>query len=116
MALQVFYNILDFAAINAKIVYNETNGTKLSRRKFILKLIQELTNVNATMNDGNDEEAANEEDEYEEEEILTKRKACQVRKFKNNKSNLKCYKCKRIVCGKCTAKVESRSLCKICHS
>ena len=24
-----FYNILDFAAINAKIVYRETNGTKL---------------------------------------------------------------------------------------
>ena len=114
--LQVFYNILDFAAINAKIVYNETNGTKFSRRKFILKLIQELTNVNATMNDGNGEEAANEEDEYEEEEILTKRKACQVRQCKNNKSNSKCYKCKRIVCGKCTAKVESRSLCKICHS
>ena len=38
--LQVFYNILDFAAINAKIVYNEINGTKISRRKFILQLIQ----------------------------------------------------------------------------
>ena len=34
-SLQVFYNILDFAAINAKIVYNETNGTKISLRKFI---------------------------------------------------------------------------------
>ena len=103
--LQVSYNILDFAAINAKIVYNETNGTKLSRRKFILHLIQELTNVNATMNDRNGEEAANEKDEYEEEERLTKRKAYQVRQCKNNKSNLKYYKCKRIVRGKCTAKV-----------
>ena len=62
-SLQAFYYILDFAAINVKIVYNETNGTKLSRRKFILHLIQELNNVNATMNDGNGEEAANEEDE-----------------------------------------------------
>ena len=61
--LQVFYSILDFEAINAKIVYNETNGTKLSRRKFILQLIQELTHANATMNDRNGEEAANEEDE-----------------------------------------------------
>ena len=83
--LQVFYYVLDFAAINAKSVYNETNGTKLSRRKFILHLIQELTDFNATMNDGNGEEAANEEDEYEEEETLTRRKACQVRHFKNNK-------------------------------
>ena len=40
--LQVFYIILDFAAINAKIVYNEINGTKISGRKFILQLIQEL--------------------------------------------------------------------------
>ena len=114
--LQVFYNVLDFAATNAKMVYNETNGTKLTRRKFILQLIQELTNVIATMNDGNGEEAANEQDEYEEEERRTKRKACQVRQFKLNKSNFKCYKYRRIVCGKYTAKVESRSLCKRCHS
>ena len=82
--LQVFYNILDFKAINAKIVYNETNGTKPIRRKFILHLIQEMTNVKATMNDGNGEEATNEENEYGEEEILTKGKACQVRQYKNN--------------------------------
>ena len=39
-------------------------------------VIRELTNVNATMNDGNGEEVVNEDDEYEEEERLTKRKAC----------------------------------------
>ena len=52
------------------------------------------------MNDVNGEEAANEEDEYEEGERLTKRKACRVRQTKNNKSNLKCYKGKNIVCVK----------------
>ena len=67
------------------------------------------------MNDRDGEEAANEEEEYEEEKRPTKRKACQVRQWKNNKSNVKCYKCKRIVCGKCIGKVESRSICKICH-
>ena len=66
-----------------------------------------MTDVNATMKDGNGDEAAKEEDEYEEDERLTKRKACQVRQCKINKSNLKCYKCKIIVCGKFTAKVES---------
>ena len=73
--LQVFYNILDFAAINVEIVYNETNGTKFSRRKFILQLIQELTSVNGKMNDGNGEEAAIGEDEYEEGERLTKKES-----------------------------------------
>ena len=114
-ALQVFFIILDFAAINAKIVYNEIKGTKISRRKFILQLIQELSNVNATLNDGDGEEAANEKEKYEEGKRLTKRKACQVRQCKNNKSNVKSYKCKRLICGKCTGKVESRSVCKICH-
>ena len=85
--LKVFCKSLNFAAINSKIVYNDTNGTKLSRRKFILQLIQELTNVNATMNDRIGEEADNEEDEYKEEETPTNRKACQVRPYKNNKSN-----------------------------
>ena len=47
--LQVFYNILDIVAINAKIVYNEINDTKISSWKFILQLNQELSNVNATM-------------------------------------------------------------------
>ena len=114
--LQVFYIVLQFAAINVKSVYKLTNGKKFSRRIFILQIIRELTNVNATMNDGNGEEAANEEDECEEEEKLTKRIACQLRQCKNDKSNLKCYNYKRIVCGKSTAKLESRSLCKKCHS
>ena len=103
--MQVFYNILDFAAINTKIVYNEINGTKISHRKFIPQLNQELSNVNATMNDGDGEETANEEEEYEGERP-TKRKAFQVRQCKNNKSNVKSYKCKRIICGKGTEKVE----------
>ena len=75
--LQVFCKILDFAAINAEVVYNETNSTKFSRRKFILQLIPELVNVNATMNNGKGEEVADEEDEYEEEEKLTKKESLQ---------------------------------------
>ena len=62
------------------------------------------------MNDGDGEEAANEEEEYEEGERPTKRKACQVRQCKNNKSHVKCYKCKRIVCGKCTEKFVTRKI------
>ena len=103
--LQVFYNILlEFAAINAKVVYNEINGTKISCRKFVLQLIQKLSNVNATMNDGDGEEAANKEEEYEEGERPTKRKACQVRQCKSNKSNVKCYKYKKMKCYKCKRK------------
>ena len=40
--LQVFYNLLDLAAINAVIVYQEVTGNKKNRLELILKLIEEL--------------------------------------------------------------------------
>src|SRR5882757_9199035 len=40
--VQVFYNILDLAAINAWVLYKETTGKIITRRKFILKLCEEL--------------------------------------------------------------------------
>ena len=40
--LQVFYNVLDLAAINSVIIYNEVTNEKMTRRDFLLKLITEL--------------------------------------------------------------------------
>ena len=39
---QVFYNILDLAAINAWILYNEANKTGIAQRNFILQLAEKL--------------------------------------------------------------------------
>jgi hypothetical protein len=36
--VQVFYNVLDLAAINAWVLYKETTNKRISRRKFILQL------------------------------------------------------------------------------
>ena len=44
--LQVFYNLLDFAAINSHIIYKEVTNEKLSRREFIQKLIEEICGTN----------------------------------------------------------------------
>ena len=44
--LQVLYNILDLAAINAWILYKETTGIKISKNNFIFKLSEELANGN----------------------------------------------------------------------
>ncbi|XP_066961886.1 piggyBac transposable element-derived protein 4-like [Macrobrachium rosenbergii] len=40
--LQMFYNVLDLAGINAHIVYKEVTGKKVSRSEFILHLVEEL--------------------------------------------------------------------------
>ena len=36
--VQIFYNILDLAAINAWVIFKEITGQRISRHKFILKL------------------------------------------------------------------------------
>ena len=38
----VFYNILNLAAINAWILYKAANNSKISREKFILKIMEEI--------------------------------------------------------------------------
>lgn len=40
--LQVFFNNLDLAAINAWILYTECTGSKLSRKDFLFQLVKEL--------------------------------------------------------------------------
>ncbi|XP_035205918.1 uncharacterized protein LOC118180946 [Stegodyphus dumicola] len=37
-----FYNVLDIAALNAWITFKESLGTSISRREFILALVEEL--------------------------------------------------------------------------
>lgn len=44
--LQVFFNILDLAAINVWILYKECTGSKISRKNFIFQLAEELVNEN----------------------------------------------------------------------
>ena len=40
--LQVFFDILDLAAINAWLLYKECTGSKLSRKDLLFQLIEEL--------------------------------------------------------------------------
>jgi hypothetical protein len=110
--VQVFFNFLDLAAINAWILYKETTGENISRQNFLLQLAEEL---------------ATEYQEFREEQNRKtgmagtatnptinsfKRKTCQVRLCNENKATKECSKCLKFVCGKCTA--ESPCICKKC--
>jgi hypothetical protein len=110
--LQVFFNILDLAGINAWILYKETTGENISRQDFLLQLAVEL--------------AADYREAREKQIIITnteitsinsttdsnKRKTCQIRYCKDNKTTKICSKCEKYVCGKCT--LEPPCICKKC--
>lgn len=110
--IQVFYNMLDLAGINAVILYREVTGEKISRKDFLLSLATEMQQAFKKSVATNDDI----ESDIEVEEVVAsnKRKQCQVRLCKNNKAAETCYKCKKQTCGKCTSKVFKKLLCKKC--
>ena len=100
--MQVFCNLLDLAVINAHVLYKEVLNVKLSRRKFILQLVEELISSEDPVeqlsapvaNDNN-----------------WKRRHCQIDKC-NNKCTTSCITCKRMCCGKCRKAIDF--VCKNC--
>jgi hypothetical protein len=82
----VFYNVLDFAVINAVIVYNKVLGTKVSRCDFLLMLIDELHKISTT-DTAEDSFENNDDAEIGDLEplVLIKRQNCAVKCAKNNK-------------------------------
>lgn len=115
--VQVFYNILDLAAINSWILYKETTGASIKRRDFILKLADELSKPYAQGRAVNIRASARDViDETDMQVRGTKRRKCQVARCKGNKTCDSCSVCKKAVCGVCTAKALTRYLCVDCDN
>ena len=112
--MQVFYNVLDLAAINSVIVYNEVTGDKITQRDYLLKLICELGNI-ANPDQGDEEEET--EDEPGPTGLTMKRVCCLVKCLKNsrNKTSKTCKQCRKPVCGKCVAHKVETVICKLCE-
>lgn len=105
--LQVFFNILDLAAINAWVLYNETTGENISRKNFLFQLAEELS---TEYKDPSELENLN--DLLKSLESSNIPKTCQIGFCNENKTMNICAGCKKHVCGKCTSK--KISLCKNC--
>lgn len=108
--LQVFYNILDLAGINAWILYKETTGENISRKDFLFQLSEELaidykelTGRSTDQVEGISSSISSQNQTH----ISMKRKRCT-----NNKTNNICGTCHKRVCGKCSAKISVT--CKKC--
>jgi hypothetical protein len=110
--VQVFYNLIDFAIINAWILYKEVCRSGIERRPFMLKLAEELRSEyletrssirNMPMSLGTAPTS-----------VSSARRWCQVARCKNNKSKQMCSVCCKFVCGPCTAEVSKTVVCVLC--
>lgn len=110
--VQVFFNILDFAAINAWVVYKEATRINIQRRDFILNLADELrTNyVSSKTSPLSDFAPCT---DYASNISNKKRKQCQINRCRNKTISI-CSECKKSVCGSCTNKVIKLSVCTDC--
>ena len=108
-SLQVFFNILDLAGINAWILYKETTGEQIPRKNFMLQLADELAADNEKLRI---EQRASKIQSTSKNSPYS-RKWCQIRYCNNNKTTIICNLCKKYVCGKCTQK--KVYVCKKCN-
>lgn len=106
--VHTFYNILDFAAINAWIIFKCVTGNNLSRRTFIQSLAEELQAEYIACKKSNKRQGKN-EDELQSKNP-PKRKKCEVKKCHGNVTNKICCSCNRMVCGKCTKHVSYKCI------
>ena len=98
--LAVFFNVLDLAGVNAWIIYKTKTGSKISRRKFLFQLSQQLRESEVSR------KAAEVVDVCPASGKFMKRVTCEVRaNCKRNRTTTKCTECKRPVCGQCLAAV-----------
>ena len=112
-SLSVWGNILDIAAINAKIVFVKCIGNRSSRRQFIFQLVKNLRN------------------EPESTSIVTSSPAvpvpaaypdCKIRKYRgkscSNATTRLCLSCTKPTCGTCSASESKVTFvkCKYCSS
>ncbi len=88
--LHKFYNILDLSGINSYILYTEVTGEKISRRKFLLRLAEELWEMVTEQKVSNSTTS---------KKVNKKRKTCFASNC-NNKTTNQCIQCEKFVCGK----------------
>ncbi|XP_059563328.1 piggyBac transposable element-derived protein 4-like [Myotis daubentonii] len=115
--LQIFFNILDLAAINAWILYKETTGIQIQRKEFLFQLAEQLSTEYRAARQKNSSEHEDPQRSTATSSNAThsnKRKICQVQLCHNNKTNNICEKCQKYVCGRCIHKKISTFICIKC--
>ena len=100
--VHVLYNLLDIFGHNSYIVYQKLFNEKITRRKYLLQLGEQLCKSATSFT-------------LPQEISLdsNKRKQCQVGKHQN-KTQISCVKCSKWTCGPCTGQKQTIVICKNC--
>lgn len=107
--VQVFYNILDLAAINSWVLYKEVTKTNISRKEYIQQLVEELREKYIFHRQKKIEVESPILENSESPKAKRKRVRCHTSGCENKTVDI-CCQCKAPTCGKCT-KVISRYCC-----
>jgi len=112
--VQVMYNMIDLAIINAWVLYQEVTGKPVERRNFMLTLADELRRDYMEMCGVSRDVPAVPGPAPASTSTDSRRLWCQIAKCKNNKSKQRCVVCYKVVCGSCTAEVSKTVVCVLC--
>ncbi|XP_073502039.1 uncharacterized protein [Phyllobates terribilis] len=105
--VHAFENALDFAGINAWIIFKEITHQKMSRKAFLQTLVRELSGPYVT-----DREKGSTSQVSTCSEVMVQTKFCQIKeKCKKNRSVGNCKTCGKSLCGQCTAINQSYHIC-----
>ena len=108
--VRFFYNILNLAAINANILYKLVTGSKISWRRYLLRLSEELRSrfVEERKADSHQSSQTNSSTQKSQ-----KRKHCQSKSC-TSKTRETCSWYSKLVCGECIGKQEKLIYCRLC--
>ena len=112
-------------SINARILYQKVNNKNISRKNFIVKLIEEIQQLpkdfetQETSKKRKAKESAStpkttKKAKIESSQRLETRRQCQINGCRN-KSYYTCCECARITCGKCCF-IVNPLCCKLCKN
>ena len=111
--LAIWSNILNIGAINAWIIFKKLTNSSISRRDFILQLVENLRQKHADPN-ASDERGRKRCSVNELFSVVEKRRKCQQSDCRNCSSTI-CKECCKITCGKCSAgEKQTFVMCKSC--
>lgn len=107
--LYILYNVLDICAINSWVLYTKVTGSTISRRQFMLQLIEELVSLPSTSPVSRPPLPP----DLSEAVTPSKRRHCFSSNCANKTSSV-CYQCQKPCCGTHTTKKTTMFLCCAC--
>ena len=110
VACAIFLHILDLAAINAHILYKLVTGSKISPRRYLLRLSEEHRSRFVEERKANSHQYSQTNSSMQKSQ---KRKHCQSKSC-TKKTRETCSCCSKLVCGKRIGKQETLIYCRLC--